>query len=72
MGKIKIVDPGKTCGYPYPVCKKIKSKPCEQQAKLQQSYSTPMYVIKICAQILYISFDLVDYHKTPKRSQTKF
>ena len=23
MGEIRIVGPGKTCGYPYPVCKKI-------------------------------------------------
>ena len=23
MGKIRIVSPGKTCGYPYPVCKKL-------------------------------------------------
>ena len=22
MGEIRIVGPGKTCGYPYPVCKK--------------------------------------------------
>ena len=22
MGEIRIVSPGKTCGYPYPVCKK--------------------------------------------------
>ena len=25
MGEIRIVSPGKTCGYPYPVCKKIMS-----------------------------------------------
>ena len=23
MGEIRIVGPGKTCGYPYPVCKKM-------------------------------------------------
>ena len=23
MGEIRIVGPGKTCGYPYPVCKKV-------------------------------------------------
>ena len=27
MGEIRIVGPGKTHGYPYPVCKKIKSPP---------------------------------------------
>ena len=25
MGEIRIVNPGKTCGYPYPVCKKPRS-----------------------------------------------
>ena len=24
MGEIRIVGPGKTCGYPYPVCKKTR------------------------------------------------
>ena len=27
MGEIRIVSPGKTRGYPYPVCKKILSCP---------------------------------------------
>ena len=27
MGEIRIVGPGKTCGYPYPVCKKKISQP---------------------------------------------
>ena len=26
MGEIRIVGPGKTCGYPYPVCKKSNVK----------------------------------------------
>ena len=27
MGEIRIVSPGKTCRYPYPVCKKDQSYP---------------------------------------------
>ena len=29
MGEIRIVGPGKTRGYPYPVCKKIRCQPCQ-------------------------------------------
>ena len=44
MGEIRIVGPGKTCGYPYPICKKGMSFFREGKIRLEKSlFSESLY-----------------------------
>ena len=43
MGEIRIVGPGETCGYPYPVCKKlIVTKTASWASRLRESLPLPL------------------------------
>ena len=43
MGEIRIVGPGKTGGYPYPVCKKIVCPPIREIIHLLKLMDIPPY-----------------------------
>ena len=46
MGEIRIVGPGKTRGYPYPVCKKEKSQP-EGQRTMPETRFTEFSAVSV-------------------------